>query len=157
MQVVILLVAVVALAIIAGVAIWIRRTASCGRVTNAPAAEPTRSFAGDVLCRYAITSGGLARLEFFDWGVRLRGIIVSRWIVPTWEARYDELALAELVKLPFSRIAVWLRARGEPGGIGFLTSFSQDILRQLAAQDVPVSRAVAEVRTTAELYARGSQ
>jgi hypothetical protein len=152
--VVILFIVVVALAAIAGLTVWIRRTASCGRTTDAPAGEPARSFTGDVMCRSAITSGGLARLEFFDWGVRLRGIVVSRWIVPTWEARYDELDLAELVKLRFSRIAVWLRVRGEPGGIGFLTSFSQDVLRELAAHDVQVSRAIAEVRNTAELYAR---
>jgi hypothetical protein len=87
----------------------------------------------------------------------LRGVVVSRWIVPTWEARYDELAIAELVSLRFSRIAVWLRVRGEAGGIGFLTSFSEDILRQLAAHDVPVNRAIAQFRNTAEIYARGPQ
>jgi hypothetical protein len=152
--VVILLIVVLAVAAITGLAVWIRRTAACGRTTDAPAGELTRSFAGDVMCRPAITSGGLARLEFFDWGVRLRGIAVSRWMVPTWEARYDELAVAELVKLRFSRIAVWFRVRGGAGGIGFLTSFSQEILRELAARDVQVNRAIAEVRSTAELYAR---
>ena len=154
MPVVILLVVVLALAAIVGLTVWIRRKVSCGRTADAPAGELARSFTGDVMCRSAITSGGLARLEFFDWGVRLRGILVSRWIVPTWEARYDELDLAELVKLRFSRIAVWFRVRGEPGGIGFLTSFSQDVLRELAARDVQVNRAISEVRSTAELYAR---
>jgi hypothetical protein len=152
--VVILLVVALALVVIVSLTVWIRRTASCGRTADVPAGQPARSYTGDVLCRSAITSGGLARLEFFDWGVRLRGIVVSRWIVPTWEARYDELDLAELVKLRFSRIAVWFRLRGEAGGIGFLTSFSQEILRELAARDVPVNRAIAEVRNTAELYAR---
>jgi hypothetical protein len=152
---VILLIVVLALAAMVGLAVWIRRTASCGRTTDAPAGELARSFTGDVMCRSAITSGGLARLEFFDWGVRLRGVVVSRWIVPTWEARYDELDVAELVKLRFSRIAVWLRVRGEAGGIGFLTNFSKDILRELAARDVQVNRAIAEVRSTAELYPRG--
>jgi hypothetical protein len=152
--VVILLIVVLAVAAIVGLAVLIRRRASCGRTADAPAGELARSFAGDVMCRSAITSGGLARLEFFEWGVRLRGVVVSRWIVPTWEARYDELALAELVKLRFSRIAIWLRVRGETGGIGFLTSFSKDILRELAARDVPVNRVITEVRSTAELYAR---
>jgi hypothetical protein len=155
--VVILLIVVLAVAAIVGLVVWIRRTASCGRTTDAPAGELTRSFTGDVMCRSAITSGGFARLEFFDWGMRLRGVIVSRWIVPTWEARYDELDIAELVKLPYSRIAVWLRVRGEAGGIGFLTSFSKDILRELAAREVPVNRAITEVRNTAELYARSPQ
>ena len=157
MLVVILLIVVLAVAAIAGLAVWIRRTASCGRTTDAPAGELTRSFSGDVMCRSAITSGGLARLEFFDWGVRLRGVVVSRWIVPTWEARYDELDIAQLVKLPYSRIAVWLRVRGEDGRIGFLTNFSKDILRELAARNVPVNRAITEVRSTAELYARSSR
>lgn len=157
MPLVILLIVVLVLGGIVGLTVWIRRTASCGRTTDAPAGELTKSFTGDVMCRSAITNGGLARLEFFDWGVRLRGVTVSRWLVPTWEARYDELGLAELVKLPFSRIAVWLRVRGEAGGIGFLTHYNQEILRELAARDVQVNRTIAEVRNTAELYDRSSR
>ncbi|HTZ93250.1 MAG TPA: hypothetical protein VMB74_12705 [Streptosporangiaceae bacterium] len=158
MLVVIVLVVLLVLVAAVGLVVWIRRAASCGRTTDAPQGARARSFIGDVLCRSAMTSGGFARLEFFDWGVRLRGVaVVSRWIVPTWEARYDELALAELVTLRFSRIAVWLRVRGEAGGIGFLSGFSEEILRELEARDVPVSRAVAQVRSTAELYARGPQ
>jgi hypothetical protein len=154
---VILLVVVLALAAIMGLTVWIRRTMSCGRTTDAPSGDLSRVYAGDVMCRSAITSGGLARLELFDWGVRLHGIAVSRWIVPTWEARYDELAIAELVKLRFSRIAVWFKAGGEAGGIGFLSNFSKEILRELAARDVPVNQAITEVRNTAELYARSPQ
>ncbi|HUC25761.1 MAG TPA: hypothetical protein VMA73_23890 [Streptosporangiaceae bacterium] len=157
MPLVILLIVVLALAAIVGLTTWVRRRAACGRRADAPAGELTRSFTGDVMCRSAITSGGLARLEFFDWGVRLRGVVVSRWLVPTWEARYDELGLAELVKLPFSRIAVWLRVRGESGGIGFLTYYNQEILRELAARDVQVDRTIAEVRSTAELYDRSAR
>ena len=150
-----LLIVVLALAAIVGLTVWIRRTMSCGRTADAPSGDLARIYNGDVMCRSAIFSGGLARLEFFDWGVRLRGIAVSRWIVPTWEARYDELAMAELVKLRFSRIAVWFKVRGEAGGIGFLTNFSKEILRELAARDVPVNQAITEVRSTAELYASG--
>ena len=155
MPVVILVVVVLALAVIVGLTVWVTRTRSASRTTGAPSGEPAKSFAGDVMCRSAITSGGLARLEFFDWGVRLRGIAISRWIVPTWEARYDELAIAELVTLRFSRIAVWLRLRGEAGGTGFLCSYHEEILRELQARDVPVNRVVTQVRSTAELYARG--
>ena len=156
--VVILLVVALALVAIVSLTIWIRRTAACSRTADVPTGELARSYTGDVLCRSAITSGGLARLEFFDWGVRLRGIaVLSRWIVPTWEARYDELALAELVTLRFSRTAVWLRTRGESGGIGFLTYYHEEILRELAAREVPVNRTITQVRSTAELYARGPQ
>lgn len=158
MPVVILLIVVLALAAITGVTVWIRRAASCGRTTDAPSGELTRSWVGDVMCRSAMTSGGFARLKVFDWGVRLHGVpILSSWIVPTWEARYDELALAELVTLRHSRIAVWLRVRGEAGGIGFLSHFGEEILRELQAHDVPVNRAVAQVGSVAKLYARGPQ
>jgi hypothetical protein len=156
--VVIVLIVVLALAAVTGVTVWIRRAASCGRTVGVPSGELTRSWTGDVMCRSAITSGGFARLEFFDWGVRLRGVpVLSGWIVPTWEARYDELALAELVTLRFSRIAVWLRVRGEAGGIGFLSHFGEEIIRELQAREVPVNRAVAQVGSVAELYARGPQ
>jgi hypothetical protein len=88
----------------------------------------------------------------FDWGVRLRGTATFRWIIPTWEARYDELAIAELVSLPASRICVWLRPRGGSHAIGFLSGDSQEILARLQDQGVPVNRAVTRVRRVAELY-----
>jgi len=71
--------------------------------------------------------------------------------VPTWEARYDELAIAELVATPFSRIAVWLRLRGEPDGMGFLSERSQEILRILQAHEVPVNRALAKIKRVDDL------
>jgi hypothetical protein len=137
---------------IGGVVMWTRLAASNARVINAPAGEPDTLFRGGVMCRHVITSGSLVRLEFFDWGLRLRGIAVSRWLVPTWEARYEELAIAELVCLPASRIAVWLRLRGEPAAIGFLSDRSTAILPLLEARGVPVNRAVTRVRRVEELY-----
>ena len=85
------------------------------------------------MCKGLTTSGPMVKLEVFDWGIRIRGIAPTRWIVPTWEARYDELAMAELVASPFSRIAVWLRLRGESGGIGFLSNQSTEIIRVFEA------------------------
>jgi hypothetical protein len=137
---------------IGGVVMWTRLAASNARVINAPAGEPDTLFRGGVMCRHVITSGSLVRLEFFDWGLRLRGIAVSRWLVPTWEARYEELAIAELVSLPASRIAVWLRLRGEPAAIGFLSDRSSAILPLLEARGVPVNRALTRVRRVEELY-----
>jgi hypothetical protein len=98
----IVIVVVLALAVAGGLGLSIRRAASNARTIDVPAGEPDRIFWGGVMCRYVITSGNLARLEFFDWGVRIRGIVASRWVVPTWEARYEELAIAELVSLPRS-------------------------------------------------------
>ena len=148
----ILIVVLLALAGGAGLFFWIRRAASCGRTIDVPVAEPAAVFYGGVMCRYLITSGSLARLEFYDWGVRVRGIVLSRWIVPTWEARYEELAIAELVALHSSRVAVWLRLRGKSDGMAFLTNGSAEILRLLEQHDLPVNRSVAQIRRVEELY-----
>ena len=91
MLAVVLLVVALAVVGVAGLVTWIWRARSCARSIDAPAGEPNRVFAGDVLCRHTLMSGSLARLEFYDWGVRLHGIVISRWIVPTWEARYEDL------------------------------------------------------------------
>lgn len=135
-----------------GLYFWIRRAKSCGRTIDAPPGELTALFYGGVMCRHLVTSGSMARLEFYDWGVRLRGSVVSRWVVPTWEARYEELAIAELVALRWSRVAVWMRLRGKQDGIAFLANGSADVLRQLERHDVLVNRSVAEIKRVEELY-----
>jgi hypothetical protein len=150
--IVIVLIALLVVAGVAGLTVWIRRAASSARIIDAPAGEHTAYFSGDVLSRHVITSGSLAVIEFFDWGIRVRGNPVSRWIVPRWEARYDELAIAELVTLPHSRIAVWLRLRDGQGGIGFIRMPTTDALTQLEKHGVPIDRSVAQVRRVAELY-----
>lgn len=152
MLVVVLLVVVLAVVLTAGLVVWIRRSKSSARIIDAPDGESDRVFPGDLLTRHTMMSGSMARLEFFDWGVRLHGIAISRWVVPTWEARYEELAIAELVTLRFSRFAVWLRLRGSEDGIGFLTHWSRDILREFEKHDVPVNRSVIKVTRAEELY-----
>jgi hypothetical protein len=137
---------------VSGILLWTRLAASNARIIDAPAGEPDTLFRGGVMCRYVITSGSLVRLEFFDWGVRLRGTAISRWIVPTWEARYEELAIAELVALPASRIAVWLRLRGEPAAIAFLFERSLAVLQLLEKHGVPVNRSVTQIRRVEQLY-----
>ena len=39
--------------------------------------RPDELFRGGVMSRHLITSGTLARLEVFDWGVRLRSPVIS--------------------------------------------------------------------------------
>jgi hypothetical protein len=142
----------IALTGISGFAAWIRRAGRNTRTIGAPGGGSDALFRGGVMARHIMTSGTLARLEFYDWGVRLSGTVLARWIVPTWEATYEQLAIAELVSLPASRIAVWLRVRGEQHAIGFLTMDSRDILTLLQQHDVPVNRAVTQVRRVEELY-----
>src|SRR5579859_7072668 len=132
---------------------WSRLARSNARIIGAPEAELRQLFRGGVMARHIITSGPLVRLELFDWGIRLRGAAISRWVVPTWEARYDDLAIAELVALPASRIAVCFRPRGsDPRIIAFLSDHSQQVIRALESHGVTVNRAVTHIRRVDELY-----
>jgi len=137
---------------VSGLFMWVRLVAPNKRTIDAPVGELEQFFWGGVMCRHLVASGTLARLEFFDWGVRLRGIPISRWIVPTWEAKYDELAIAELVALPQSRIAVWLRVPGEPTAVAFLSDRTSQILPVFEAHGVQVNRSVTRIRRVEELY-----
>jgi hypothetical protein len=137
---------------LSGLFMWVRLVARNNRTIETPAGELEQFFWGGVMCRHLITSGTLARLEFFDWGVRLRGIPISRWIVPVWEAKYDELAIAGLVALPQSRLAVWLRLRGEPTAIAFLSDRTSQILPVLEEHGVQVNRSVTRIKRVEELY-----
>jgi hypothetical protein len=145
------LVILLAVLCVGGLVIWARLAHSNTRVIGMPAGEPEEFFWGGVMCRYVITSG-LTRLEFFDWGVRVRGAGISRWIVPTWEAKYGELAIAGLVALPQSRIAVWLRLRGESVAIAFLSDRTSQILPVLEKHGVQVNKVVTRIRRVEELY-----
>lgn len=147
-----ILIALVVVLLAAGLFTWIRRAVSCRRMINAPGGEPEYQCYGGVLCRGLVTSGSLVRLDLLDWGVRIRGIPISRWIVPTWEARYDELAIAELVATPFSRNAIWFRLQGQAGGMGFLSERSPEIFRVLERHGVPINRSVLHIKSAADLY-----
>ncbi len=152
MPLVIVLVVVLAVLCASGLVMWTRLAARNKRIIDVPAGELEEFFWGGVMCRHVVTSGTTARLEFFEWGVRLRGIPISRWIVPTWQARYDELARVDLVALPQSRIAVWLRVRGEPTAIAFLSDRSSQILPVFEKHGVQVNRVVTKIRRVEELY-----
>ena len=138
--------------LVVGLVTWLRRASACQRIIDAPAGETQLTCYGGVMCRSLMTSGSLVRLDLTDWGVRIRGIPPARWVVPRWEARYAELAIAELVVTPFSRLTVWLRVQGESGGIGFLSDRSSEILTALGQHDVPINRSVRQIRAPAEMY-----
>jgi len=144
---------VLAVLCVVGVYLWTRLAATGARVIDRQDGHLEQVFYGGVMSRYLLTSGTMVRLELFDWGVRVRGTPVSRWLVPTWEARYDELAIAELVALPASRLAVCFRLRGggEPS-MAFLSDRTTSILRALESRGVPVNRSVTRIRRIRELY-----
>jgi hypothetical protein len=148
----IVLFAVLAVMCAAGIVMWVRLASSNQRIIEAPEGRLEMLFRGGVMARHIITSGTMVRLEFLDWGVRLRGSMISSWVVPTWEAKYDELAVAKLVALPASRIAVWFRLRGESGGIAFLSESSKLILAELSKHGVAVDRSLIRIKRVEELY-----
>jgi len=148
----IVLVVLLAVLCIGGIAIWTRLAATNSRVIGAPKGEPEGIFRGGILARHIITSGPLVRLEFFDWGVRLRGSVLSRWAVPTWEAKYEELAPVQLVALPASRVAVWLRLRDGSSAIGFLSDRSRMILPSFTKRGISVQDSLRQVKSVDDLY-----
>jgi hypothetical protein len=147
---------VVVLACAGVVSLWSKTAAARNaHVIGMPPGEPAEEgglFRGGMMGQRLLTSGTLVRMEFFDWGIRLHGASLVRRIIPVWEARYEDLAIAELITLPHSRITVWLRLRGGEGAIGFLTQDHQAILARLRAHDVPVNRVVTQVKRVQELY-----
>lgn len=154
----VVLIGVLAMAGAGGLLRWSRLTAASRRTIDAPAGKLEDLFRGGVMGRHILTSGTLVRLECYDWGIRLRGIAISRWVVPTWEASYEELAIARLVAMPASRITVWFRLRGaqpgdDHGAIGFLSDHSGQIIGLLQEHGVPVDRHVTQIRQVKELYA----
>jgi hypothetical protein len=152
MALVIGLIAALVLLSAGAVFMWTRLGRANARRIEPQEGELKDLFWGDVMCRGVITSGSLARLEIFDWGVRLRGVVISRWIVPTWEARYDELGTAGLARLPHSRVAVWLRVADDAPAIGFLCDRFTQILPVLERHGVQVDRSITKVRKVDELY-----
>jgi hypothetical protein len=151
----VLLVVVLVLVIVVALVVWIRRSRSGRRLVAARAAgsDAPKIFFGDVLRRHVVTSGSLARLELFDWGIRVRGMALSRWLISTWEAEYTELAMAELVATRYSRIAIRFRLRGEAGSTAFLTHRHEAILSLLEQRGIPVNRAVQTIGGPADLDA----
>jgi hypothetical protein len=147
-----ILLALLLVMVVVGVARGFRRARASRRIIDAPAGEPELTSYGGIMCQGLMTSGSLVRLDLLDWGVRLRGTPLARWLVPQWEARYEELAIAELVRTPYSRIMVWFRLQGQPGGIGFMTTQHRDILDKLQQHEVPVNRSVQQIRSPADMY-----
>ena len=147
-----ILLALLIVMVVVSVITWLRRARACQRIIDAPDGELEMACYGGVMCREMMTSGALVRLDMLDWGVRMRGVPLTRWYMPQWEARYEELAIAELIVTKHSRITVWFRVQREPGGMGFMSYRSRDILDGLQRHGVPVNRSVQQIRGPADMY-----
>lgn len=133
---------VVVVAIIASAfLLFHRRAVRNSRRIGAPGTRRTAAFRGGMLRPGKINAGrGTTKLEFFDWGVRLR----CGLMMPVWEARYEELTEARLVTAP-SRHGVRLRAGDGEGEILFWTRRGPEVLDHLQEHAVLVDRAADQV------------
>jgi hypothetical protein len=98
--------------------------------------QPIVTFSGGMRSRHGGgTRGGWARLQFFDWGIRLDG----RSLLPTFELRYEEITEARLVATRFkSGIRFQSSCLTEP--VTFETSEGAKIGDLLEERGVTVNR-----------------
>jgi len=145
---------VLVLVFFAAVFLALRRSAaSASRRAGAPDGRGTARFRGGMWRPGKVNAGaGTARLEFFDWGIRLgssgvaslAGLGLGRYLMPVWEARYEELTEARLVTAPKHR-GIRLRAGVGSDEVIFWTNQGSDILDRLEQHLVPVDRIADQV------------
>jgi hypothetical protein len=111
-----------------------------------------RDFAGGLWSGAGSAIWPLARLELLDWGIRVRGGVRGlRWLVPVWQARYEELTGAQLVWAPLASRGVFLESSAA-GSIIFWTRRGSSILDHLQIHGVPADRSVARLPWGANAY-----
>jgi hypothetical protein len=91
-------------------------------------------------------TSGTARLEMFDWGVRVRGRGMWRRLLPTWEVRYGELTTAQVMRWPIANSGVLMRTDGSAAPLVFVTLRDSEVLEALAVRGVPVDHSVTRLR-----------
>ena len=92
-------------------------------------------------------------MELFDWGVRAHGSeTLLIWMIPAWQARYEELAKAQLVTVPVATSGVRLLKRNHGEPVIFTTRQGAQVLDQLERRGVPVDREVSRLGWTTALY-----
>jgi hypothetical protein len=136
---------------IASVFLLIRRQAAKNsRRLGLPTDQRTASFVGGMTSSTFDGGPGTIKLEFFDWGIRLRGagnlrgFGMLRLLVPVWDARYEELTEARAVIAPTNQ-GVRLRAAGSAGPMTFWTRRGSEVLDRLHEHAVSVDRAAHHV------------
>lgn len=134
--------------------IWgIRRLiAQSGRVTGMPDAVPETTFLGGLLSSAVSVTWPLIRLDLLDWGIRLRGSARPVcWLIAPWEARYEELASAQIV----SSMSTGIRfaALGNTDAVVFWNFKNcSEILDQLDARGVSVDRQAKSLRQAGGIH-----
>jgi hypothetical protein len=112
-------------------------------LTGAPGGPSGRGFTGGLWSAAGNTIWPLARLELLDWGIRVRGSVRGlRWLVPAWEARYEDLTGAQLVWAPIASRGVYLQTASAEDAIVFWSRRGTAILDHLQVHGVPADRSV---------------
>jgi hypothetical protein len=129
----------------AGVIVGLRRNAvRLTRRIAVPQADPAVTFRGGFWSRITGgTKGYRAKLEFFDWGIRLRGSKLGGFLLPVYEIRYHELIDVQMVATRL-RHGIRLRSEALPAPMNFETyrDTIPRIVVQLEERNVPVNRQV---------------
>jgi hypothetical protein len=146
---------ILAFAVVAGtIALFRSRSAKSSRTIAVPDELPTAVWKGGLRTQTVNATSGTARLEMFDWGVRVRGRGFWQVLLPTWEARYSELATAQLIEWPIANHGVLMRTDSSVAPLVFVTLRDREVLEALAARGVLVDRSVSRLRLTDLVQAR---
>jgi hypothetical protein len=126
---------------IASVPLYMHRKAvRDSRRVGAPDTRQTATFRGGMWWPGKFQAGpGTMSLDFFDWGIRLCDRDWSRFFSPVWEARYEELTEARLVKAPTQQGIRFHAGDGE-GEVFFWTWGGSEVLDRLEEHVVAVDR-----------------
>jgi hypothetical protein len=117
-----------------------RKVVRDSRRVGAPDARRTATFRGGMWWPGKFNDGlGTMSLDFFDWGIRLGGGAFTRFYAPVWEARYEELTEARLVKAPTHQ-GIRFHASDREGEVFFWTSGGSEVLDRLEEHVVAVDR-----------------
>ena len=104
---------------------------------------PERAFAGGLWSGAGSAIWPLARLELLPGRIQVRGSVWGlRWLVPAWQARYDELTGAQLIRAPIASRGVYLQTATAAGPAIFWTRQGAAILDHLQTHGVPTDHTV---------------
>jgi hypothetical protein len=121
-------------------------------MSQAGSGSPERAFIGGLWSASGSAIWPLARLELFGWGIGVRSSTrVLGWLIPAWDARYEDIGGAQRVFVPIANRGVHIRALTAAGPVVFWTRRGADILDHLQLHGVPVDWAVGRVRWGAHL------
>jgi hypothetical protein len=125
-------------------------TSSASRLVGLPVTQPEAEWLGAALTATVNVGLPLARLELFDWGVRLGSSARAlRWCIPTWEARYGELAIVKSVTGPIQVGAIsGLRfaVADSADAVVFWSAHSPEILDRLQEAGATVDRSAVPLK-----------